>query len=98
VALLLVDTKPSQEPAAMQARVTHLQVRIIALENLIIALLAQCSESQLAATHKSVCQMATFISPRAGFTQHPLTVHAAAQMRSMVDRAEMFQDLKHLHE
>jgi hypothetical protein len=36
-------------------------------------------------------EMAAYISPRPGFTQHPLTIHAAAQMNDCVDRAERFR-------
>jgi hypothetical protein len=41
-----------------------------------ISLLATASDQQLKLAHK----MAGYISPRPGFTQHPLTVHAAAHM------------------
>lgn len=39
-------------------------------------MLTQGSEQQLAVAR----EMAACISPRPGFTQHPLTIHAAAQM------------------
>jgi hypothetical protein len=32
--------------------------------------------------------MAVTISPRAGSTRHPLTIHAARQMLTMIERAE----------
>jgi hypothetical protein len=35
--------------------------------------------------------MAQYISPRAGATAHPLTIHAAAQMVQLVDRADHFR-------
>jgi hypothetical protein len=35
--------------------------------------------------------MATYISPRPGFTQHPLTIHAAEQMTHSVERAQRFR-------
>ena len=64
------------EPAMTNAALTHLRVRVIALENLLLALLAQASDEQLrAARERAAC-----ISPRPGFTAHPLTLHAAAQM------------------
>ena len=56
---------------------------MIALENLVIALLSQASPQQLDLAR----EMATYISPRPGFTPHPLTIHAAAQMVHLVDRA-----------
>ena len=70
--------------AAEQA---NLHTRVIALENLVIALLADATDAQLARAR----DMAQFISPRAGFTQHPLTLQAAADMNHLVDRAEYFK-------
>lgn len=74
-------------PSLTNAELVHLRVRVIALENLVIALLAEGSERQLAV----VREMAGYISPRAGFTQHPLTVHAATQMTHSVERAQRFR-------
>ncbi|MEB0121550.1 hypothetical protein QN391_12690 [Pseudomonas sp. CCI1.2] len=71
-------------PALTNAELVHLRVRVIALENLVIALLAEGSERQLAFAR----EMAGYISPRAGFTQHPLTIHAAAKMTHSVERAQ----------
>ena len=36
-------------------------------------------------------EMATYISPRPGFTQPPSTIHAAAQMIDLVERAGHFR-------
>lgn len=74
-------------PELTNAELVHLRVRVIALENLVIALLTQGSAQQLAIAR----EMAAYISPRPGFTQHPLTIHAAAQMNDSVDRAERFR-------
>jgi hypothetical protein len=78
---------PSDVTAAVpplgNAELVQLQVRMIALENLVIALLSQASPQQL----DLVREMATYISPRPGFTPHPLTIHAAAQMLHLVERA-----------
>ncbi|QZP31554.1 hypothetical protein [Pseudomonas sp. DR48] len=74
-------------PALTNAELVHLRVRVIALENLAIALLAEGSEHQLAVAR----EMATYISPRPGFTQHPLTIHAAEQMIYSVERAQRFR-------
>jgi hypothetical protein len=78
---------PSDGTAAVpplgNAELVQLQVRIIALENLLIALLSQASPQQL----DLVREMAAYISPRPGFTPHPLTIHAAAQMVHLVARA-----------
>jgi hypothetical protein len=65
----------------------QLRVRVIALENLVIALLAEASDRQL----ETAREMAAFISPRPGFTHHPLTIQAAAHMIDLVDRAERFR-------
>jgi hypothetical protein len=77
----------SAVPALTNAELVHLRVRVIALENLIIALLADASGRQL----DGIRAMATYISPRAGFTQHPLTIRAADHMTDMVDRAAHFR-------
>ena len=69
------------------AELVQLRIRVIALENLVIALLAEASDRQLGL----VRQMATYISPRPGFTQHPLTVHAANHMVDLVERADHFR-------
>ena len=70
------------------AELRQLHVRVIALENLVISLLADASDRQLTRAR----EMAAFISPRPGFTAHPLTVDAAAQMISQVERAGRFRD------
>jgi hypothetical protein len=64
----------------------HLRARVIALESLVVTLLVQASEGQL----KRAREMAVYISPRPGHTEHPLTVRAAAQMIYMIERAEAF--------
>jgi hypothetical protein len=66
----------------------ELRTRVIALENIIISLLATASEQQLDQARK----MADYISPRPGFTPHPLTIQAAAQMNNLVERASRFRD------
>jgi len=71
----------------IDAELVQLRVRVIALENIVISLLAQAPESQLALAR----EMALHISPRPGFTPHPITKHAAAEMNSLVRRAEAFR-------
>ena len=66
----------------------QLRIRVIALENVMIALLANASRQQL----DVVLGMAAFISPRPGFTEHALTLHAATQMRNLVERAGHFRE------
>lgn len=79
----------SEIPELSNAELVHLRIRVIALENLVIALLAQGSDQQLAVAR----EMASYITPRPGFTQHPLTIHAASQMIDSVDRAVRFRKL-----
>jgi len=81
---------PSDVPELTNAELVQLRVRVIALENLMISLLAQASDRQLDLAR----EMAAFISPRPGFTHHPLTIHAATQMIDLVDRAGHFRAAK----
>ncbi len=81
---LLTDVLP-----LTNAELVHLQVRVIALENLVKVLLADASEQQL----ELMRDMAACISPRPGFTQHPLTIHAAASMINLVESAGHLQEL-----
>ena len=74
-------------PDLTNTELVQLRVRVIALENLVIALLAESSDTQ----RKLARDMAAYISPRPGFTPHALTIHAAAQMLHCVDRAELFR-------
>lgn len=78
-------------PDLTNSELVHLRVRVIALENLVIALLAEASERQLG----QVREMASYISPRPGCTPHPLTLHAAHQMIQLVERAAHFRDVTH---
>ena len=70
--------------------ITHLQVRVIALENLLKVLLLDASEDKLALMR----DMAGFISPKPGYTQHPLTIHAAACMLNLVDSARHLREIQ----
>lgn len=74
-------------PMSIATECAQLRIRVVALENLVIALLAQAPEQQLALAR----EMATHISPRPGFTPHRLTLHAADEMRSLVVRARRFR-------
>ena len=85
-ALPLPDV-PSAIPDLTNAELVQLRVRVIALENLVITLLAEASDRQL----ERIREMAGYISPRPGFTQHPLTIHAATQMLNLADRARRFR-------
>lgn len=74
-------------PAMTDSELMALHSRIIALENLVTSLLATATEHQLELAR----DMAAFITPRAGFTRHPLTIHAAEHMVNLVERAERFR-------
>ena len=71
----------------------QLRIRIVALENLVVAMLAQAPNSQIELAR----EMAMHISPRPGFTAHRLTLHAADAMRSLVVRARRFQSASASH-
>lgn len=80
---------PAQEGRQLtNAELVQLQIRVIALENLVISLLADRSDQQL----ESAREMAAYISPRPGYTPHRLTTHAADQMTHLVERARIFRD------
>lgn len=65
----------------------QLRMRVVALENLVLALLMHGSVDQRAAADA----MAQYIRPRPGFTPHPLTLRAAARMAQLVGRASVLQ-------
>ena len=64
-----------------------LHIRVIALENLVIALLAGASDRQIELAQ----EMAPLISPRPGSTPHPLTTRASDHMLDLVQRASHFR-------
>ena len=76
-------------PSLTNTELVQLRIRVIALENLVISLLAQSPDRQL----DLVREMAAYISPRPGFTPHPLTIRAAAEMINLVERAGHFRDI-----
>jgi hypothetical protein len=77
----------AEELRPTNAELVQLRIRVIALENLIITLLAEASDRQLNLAR----EMAEYISPRPGFTPHPLTIHAATHMTDLVERAVQFR-------
>jgi hypothetical protein len=79
----------SESPPFTNSELVQLRVRVIALENMVISLLARSSERQL----DHVRELATYISPRPGFTPHRLTIRAAAGMNNLVERAWRFRDI-----
>ena len=76
-------------PPLANAELVQLQVRVIALENVVLTLLVGGSDRQF----DLVREMAAYISPRQGVTPHHLTIHAAAEMLSLVERAGYFRDV-----
>ena len=68
----------------------NMLVRLIAVENIIVALLADASESQ----SERVREMARYISPRPGSTPHRLTTEAARNMLAILERAARFREMR----
>ncbi len=83
------STEAADIPPLGDAELVQLRIRVIALENVIAVLLADATDQQL----DLVREMAAYISPRPGYTQHRLTVHAAARMMSLVKEADHFRGL-----
>lgn len=77
---------PSERTPMADAELEQLRVRVIALENLIVALLVRAPDCQRSVSR----QMATYIRPRPGYTPHPLTLRASGAMLSLVDRADRY--------
>ena len=87
----LADSAPDAEGSdglpLVDAELVQLHIRVHALENLVIAMLAKGSDRQL----DFVRDMADYIAPRPGFTPHRLTIGAAEEMNSLVERAGRFR-------
>lgn len=79
---------PTKLPELTNAELVQLRIRVIALENLMIAVLSQATPWQL----DMAGEMAAHIAPRADATPHPLTVQAAQHMNDLVRRAFAFRD------
>lgn len=73
---------------SMRTELDQLRIRMIAIENLLITLLAQADDQP----REMGYEMATYISPRPGYTAHHKTLEAARQMRHLVKRARHFRD------
>ena len=69
-------------PPLTNSELVQLQIRVIALENLVVALLAEASEQQL----QLVRELAESIVPRPG-VEHRLTVNATAHMEHLTQRS-----------
>jgi len=81
------DPLLAEAPALTNAELVALRIRVIALENVLISLLATASEQQLELAR----EVAGDILPRPGFTQHPLTIHAARHMLDLISRSSRFR-------
>jgi hypothetical protein len=60
-----------------------LHVRVIALESLVVSLLASASDRQ----RRLATKMVAYISPKSGAIRHQLTVKAATHVADLVKRA-----------
>lgn len=65
------------------AELVQLRMRVVALEGIVLALLAHGSGPQ----RNAAARMAGHILPRMGATPHPLTIRAARRITQLVDRA-----------
>ena len=72
------------------AEAVNIRVRLIALENTVVALLASGTQDG----PELVREMARYISPRSGATPHRLTIEAARNMRAIAALAEHCRDGK----
>ena len=77
---------PQEAPPLTNAELVQLQIRVIALENLVVALLAHAPEQQL----ELVRDIAASIFPRPG-VEHRLTTQATAQMEHLAQRSRRLQ-------
>ena len=75
-------TSATAPPTA--AEWVEMHTRVIALETLVVALLATASDVQ----RDLAREMAATIKPKPGATPHPLTVHAAHRMGALIERAK----------
>lgn len=71
------------------AELVQLQIRVIALENLLAVLLVDASDWQLALARET----AECITPRQGLTPHRLTIHAAARIHGLLERSAHLRGL-----
>jgi hypothetical protein len=74
-------------PPLNNTELVQLQIRVIALERVVMALLGQPADGQV----NLIREMAAYICPRPGHTPHPLTIGAAGQMINLVEGAAHFQ-------
>ena len=82
-----MTTAPSTEPPLTNTELEHLRARVVALESVVVTLLATASKGQIALAR----EIAAFILPRPGSTQHPLTKDACIQIVNLAERAEQLR-------
>ena len=73
-------------PPLTNTELVQLRVRVIALKNLVMALLAEGNHAQ----RHFAREMADCILPRPGHTPPRLTIHAANRMVQLIERAGTF--------
>lgn len=73
----------AETPPVTSAEWDHLRYRVVALENLLIALLADGPLPRL----DRMREMASYVAPRRGCSDHPVSQFAAAQIVHLVERA-----------
>ena len=88
-AAAVLDGEHAAVADVTNAELVQLRVWLIALGNLVIALLAQAPRSQLDLSGEMVGNI--FQPP--GCSQHPPPIHAANRMISLVERADHFWEL-----
>jgi len=88
-AIATVPAPHSDHTPLSPAEFVQLRIRVIALENMLIAVLAEGSDRQ----HQVARNMATYIAPHPGFTHHPLTIEAGKHMTALVDRAVHYRTI-----
>jgi len=82
--MLSGHTQPAALAQSMNAQLEHLGVRTIAVESLLITMLAQATEQ-----HLELCrEVADFVSARPGSAQRPGMIDAADQMVHLLRRAQ----------
>ena len=85
---LASDRVEAEMPAVGDAQMGLLHIRVIALENLVISLLATAPGPQLELAR----DMARTIEPRSDAAAHPLTTRAVVRMTDLIERSERFQN------
>lgn len=80
------DEQPAEDTPLTNAELVQLRIRVIALEDLVIALPAEAPDRQLTLARG----MATYISPKPALPPHPIALRAADEMLSLVRRADRY--------